>query len=141
MSKKKHKKMNHTHANHRKVLTKKPTGFSYGKPGPDMLEFMMKYPEYFKESKLKDGKWVEIPCTETTFPITGNLFSVRIIQRGDDAFEAIADFALCLHDRYAVREFRFAGDDLMIFAVDAPVEDVTLIWETIIQIYNLGDFK
>ena len=141
MSKINHKK-NTTHAKQHKVSTNKETRIVFGKVSPEYQEYlMMLYPEYCAEIIRSDEGWDCTHCSESTFPIASNLFGVEVRQFGDNALDILSDFSLCLRDKYAAREFRFIGDSLIVFAVDAPEKEVYLIWHTIMQVYHMEVFE
>ena len=138
MSKKKHKKMNHKHANHHKI-SKRPTAFSFSTLLPEVQQELMKFPNDFVELKLSSDGFEVIPGTEVSFPIEGNFFKVSLLQYGDDAADIAADFTACLFNKYATREFCISGDTVIIYAVDAPVDEVYLVWRTLMHVYNFEE--
>lgn len=139
MSKKKHKKMNHKHANQRKISTKQPTAFSFCTLLPEVQQAMMKHPNCFVELKQSGDGFEVIPGEEVSFPIEGNFFEVSLLQHGDEAADIAADFSSYLFNRYATREFCLSGESTIIFAVDAPADEVALVWRTLMHVYNFEE--
>ena len=138
MSKKKHKKMNRKHEKHYKIPNGE-TAFSFCTLLPEVQQEMMKHPNAFVELKQSGDGFEVIPGTEVSFPIEGNFFKVSLLQYGDDAADIATDFTTYLFDKYVTREFCLSGESVIIFAVDAPVDEVYLVWRTIMRVYNFEE--
>ena len=134
---KKNKKQYKKNRNKAKAYNPKQlTAFSFRCLRPELVGYIAAHPEEFKEIRLKEKCVEEIPGEEIRFPISGNLFLMKLLQNGDDAGEVAAAFSTHLLAKYTTRQFCSTISREIVYAVDAPEEEVLQIWNAIMLAYN-----